>query len=242
MTDNTEAIIIHKKPYGEHKLIIRFLTESDYLHTAITTISSKYYAKYQIGNLASIQLTDKFALKDLNIIEYLGLSLLEEQAKLTICTALTSLVGDLFIDNDPSKDLYVNVKNIYKNALNNSYVDLVKQYVYFEIFLLQSTGYGLDLSKCTITNSPHVYYLSPKTGKAVSREAGEAYHNKLFLIPKILKDPDKKFEYKDIVDELIQSLNITGYFLNKIYQSQNKKMSFYRIMIIDYLTNLAKSY
>jgi DNA repair protein RecO (recombination protein O) len=46
--------------------------------------------------------------------------------------------------------------------------------------LLQDLGFGLDLSKCAATGSfDDLIYVSPRTGRAVSRGAGEPYKDKL---------------------------------------------------------------
>ena len=45
----------------------------------------------------------------------------------------------------------------------------IKGYVKWEIGLLSSIGFSLDLNKCAVTGQKNnLYYVSPKTGKAVS--------------------------------------------------------------------------
>src|SRR5579864_234804 len=49
-------------------------------------------------------------------------------------------------------------------------------YVRFEAGLLQELGFGLDLSRCAATGVlDDLIYVSPRTGRAVSREAGAPY-------------------------------------------------------------------
>jgi DNA repair protein RecO (recombination protein O) len=49
-------------------------------------------------------------------------------------------------------------------------------YVRWEAGLLDALGFGLDLSRCAATGSTDdLAYVSPRTGRAVSRAAGEAY-------------------------------------------------------------------
>src|SRR5580698_2079338 len=53
-------------------------------------------------------------------------------------------------------------------------------YVRFEAGLLQEPGFGLDLSKCAATGTTDdLIYVSPRTGRAVSREAGAPYADRL---------------------------------------------------------------
>src|SRR3954469_16881368 len=57
-------------------------------------------------------------------------------------------------------------------------------YVRFEAGLLQDLGFGLDLSRCAATGSTDdLVYVSPRTGRAVSRAAGEPYHDRMLPLP-----------------------------------------------------------
>jgi DNA repair protein RecO (recombination protein O) len=54
----------------------------------------------------------------------------------------------------------------------------------FEVAMLAALGFGLDLSACTVTGArADLVYVSPKSGRAVSREAGLPYHDKLLPLP-----------------------------------------------------------
>src|SRR5204863_5632905 len=57
-------------------------------------------------------------------------------------------------------------------------------YVRFEAGLLTDLGFGFDLSKCAATGSTDdLVYVSPRTGRAVSRAAGEPYKDRLLALP-----------------------------------------------------------
>jgi DNA repair protein RecO (recombination protein O) len=59
--------------------------------------------------------------------------------------------------------------------------------VRFELALLGELGFGLDLSACASTGSPHdLAFVSPKSGRAVGRLAGERYRTKLLALPPFL--------------------------------------------------------
>src|SRR6185312_17487908 len=60
-------------------------------------------------------------------------------------------------------------------------------YVRFEVGLLEALGFGLDLSRCAATGVvDNLVYVSPRTGRAVSRAAGEPYKDRLFVLPGFL--------------------------------------------------------
>ena len=60
-------------------------------------------------------------------------------------------------------------------------------YVGWECKLLASLGFGLDLTRCAATGATtELAYVSPRSGRAVSREAGRPYHDKLLRLPEFL--------------------------------------------------------
>ena len=83
-------------------------------------------------------------------------------------------------------------------------------FVRFEAGLLQELGFGLDLTRCAATGSPDdLVYVSPRTGRAVSRTAGEPYRAKLLRLPQFLCAAQNRLEPGDVGD----GLELTGHFL-----------------------------
>lgn len=61
--------------------------------------------------------------------------------------------------------------------------------VRFELALLGELGFGLELERCGATGrSDDLAYVSPRTGRAVCREAGAPYKDRLFTLPPFLVD------------------------------------------------------
>ncbi|MBS7804321.1 DNA repair protein RecO [Rhizobiales bacterium TNE-4] len=57
----------------------------------------------------------------------------------------------------------------------------------YELAILAELGFGLDLSECAATGGQEeLVYVSPKTGRAVSRVAGEPWRDRLFRLPAFL--------------------------------------------------------
>ena len=81
--------------------------------------------------------------------------------------------------------------------------------VSFILFLLSEMGYGLDLKKCTVSGSTKdLFYVSPRSGKAVSKLVGNKYHQKLFKLPNFFINTSKKVDKKIIKN----GLKINNYF------------------------------
>jgi DNA repair protein RecO (recombination protein O) len=58
----------------------------------------------------------------------------------------------------------------------------------FELLVLDELGFGLDLSECAATGARHdLIYVSPRSGRAVSREAGAPWRDKMLALPAFLR-------------------------------------------------------
>ncbi len=83
--------------------------------------------------------------------------------------------------------------------------------VLYELGLLKELGFGLDFSACAATGVVEdLIYVSPKSGRAVSREAGEQYREKLLRLPAFLA-PQRGEEVT--VQDILAGLSLTGHFL-----------------------------
>ncbi len=83
----------------------------------------------------------------------------------------------------------------------------------FEVLLLDELGFGLDLDSCAATGgSEELVYVSPKSGRAVSRAAGEPYRDRLLPLPAFLAGPTTDEVRSEALQE---AFLLTGYFLER---------------------------
>ncbi|MEA2987243.1 MAG: repair protein RecO, partial [Alphaproteobacteria bacterium] len=81
----------------------------------------------------------------------------------------------------------------------------------FELMLLAELGFGLDLSQCAATGgTANLAYVSPKSGRAVSRDAGQPWQDKLMRLPPFLTAQD---EEKPSAMDVANGFEVTGFFL-----------------------------
>ncbi|MGR7997031.1 MULTISPECIES: DNA repair protein RecO [unclassified Xanthobacter] len=80
----------------------------------------------------------------------------------------------------------------------------------FELALLGELGFGLELERCAATGqSDDLIYVSPKSGRAVSRGAGQPYADRLLPLPPFLVgDPTAPAP-----GDVEAALRLTGFFL-----------------------------
>jgi DNA repair protein RecO (recombination protein O) len=83
-------------------------------------------------------------------------------------------------------------------------------YLNWEMALLEEMGFGLDLRRCAVLGEKanDLSYISPKTGRAVSRAGAGEWANRLLPLPPCLMGhgpaPDA---------EILQGFEVTGHFL-----------------------------
>jgi DNA repair protein RecO (recombination protein O) len=82
----------------------------------------------------------------------------------------------------------------------------------FELDFLAELGFGLDLAACAATGTKDdLAFVSPRSGRAVSRAAGEAYRGKLMRLPGFLRDERMALSAADLAD----AFTLTGFFLER---------------------------
>jgi DNA repair protein RecO (recombination protein O) len=83
----------------------------------------------------------------------------------------------------------------------------------FELQMLTELGFGLDLDQCAATGATaELVYVSPKSGRAVSRVAGEPWRDRMLHLPAFLR---AEWEGDAQADELAQAFALTGFFLER---------------------------
>ncbi len=107
----------------------------------------------------------------------------------------------------------------------------------YELGLLAELGFGLSLDKCVSTGATEdLVYVSPRSGAAVSRAAGEPYKSKLLPLPAFLIDPAEAAPPKAVAE----ALALTGYFVEtRILHPASKELPEARTRLIELLRTRA---
>ena len=106
-------------------------------------------------------------------------------------------------------------------------------YVRFEAGLLEELGFGLDLSRCAASGATDdLVYVSPKSGRAVSREAGRPFHDRLLRLPPFMLSSQGGLGEGDVGD----GLAITGHFLEQtVFGPLNRPLPPARVWMLEKL-------
>ena len=95
-------------------------------------------------------------------------------------------------------------------------------FVRFELAILNELGFGLDLARCAASGeTSDLAFVSPKTGRAVSRIAGTPYADRMLAMPLFLRaDINAAAERED----LMAGFRLTGFFLDRhVYEPRGIK-------------------
>jgi DNA repair protein RecO (recombination protein O) len=106
-------------------------------------------------------------------------------------------------------------------------------FVRFEAGLLEDLGFGLDLSRCAVTGvMDDLVWVSPRTGRAVSREAGRPYADKLLNLPPFMLGAQAGLGQGDVGAGLV----LTGHFLEQfVFHPLDRPLPPARVWMIDRL-------
>jgi DNA repair protein RecO (recombination protein O) len=122
---------------------------------------------------------------------------------------LTALMR-LLPERDPHAQLYDAFEGLLGRLADAR--DAAPMVVRFELQLLAELGFGLDLATCAATGTTEdLVYVSPKSGRAVSRAAGEPYAARMLPLPAFLQDAAGQPDGGALAD----GFALTGFFLER---------------------------
>jgi DNA repair protein RecO (recombination protein O) len=188
-----EGILISAKPLGEANAVAEILTAAHGRHLGLVRggRSRRLRPLLQPGNLLSLswraRLADHLGGFAVELIDPLAARVLDDQAALYAIGSLTSLVK-LLPERDPHPELYHGALQVLR-ALDDG-----------DLGACAATGVETDLA-----------FVSPRSGRAVSRHAGEAYGDRLLKLPAFLVEDKTDATPQDV----ILGLTLTGHFLER---------------------------
>jgi DNA repair protein RecO (recombination protein O) len=206
------GIILATRPFGENSRILSLLSRDHGRHAGLVKIP-KTHSPLSIEAGTFVEATWNARLPEhlgqwaLETTAAIGARLLSVPLSLTALSSACALTDQCLAERHPYPDLYDLLKQLIEDIAYRP--DWQISYVNYELALLKDLGFGLDLSACAATGQCHdLVYISPKTGRAVSREAGEPYKERLLPLPAYWVD-------ERMPPDIRTSLTVTGYFLSQ---------------------------
>lgn len=209
-----EAVVLAVRPHGEGSAILDVLTANHGRHAGLVRGGSGRKLGPLLQPGAQLQVTWRARLADqlgtftVDPIRSRAAAILNDRAALAGLNAITALAAFTLAERDADPDFYAQTLTVLD--LLGSDAPWPYAYLLWEAALLETQGFGLDLTACAVTGSSQsLAYVSPKSGRAVSTQGAGAWAARLLPLPPCLRGlgpPDDKAE-------LFDALRTTGYFL-----------------------------
>lgn len=213
-----EGIVLAIRSHGETSAIAELFTKHHGRHLGLVRggRSRRMRPVLQPGNLVQAEwrgrLSEHLGSYTMELIEPHAARTIDDRMALAGLDTLTALAR-LLPERDPHEGLYEAGLMVVRAFSQGDHWPALL--VRWELALLDDLGFGLDLRRCAATGeTAELAYVSPKSGKAVSRGAAEPYLEKLLALPAFLSPGNTENttpKQKDIVD----GFNLTSYFFDR---------------------------
>jgi DNA repair protein RecO (recombination protein O) len=210
-----EGIVLGVKRHGETSIILELMTRTHGRHLGLVRGGSgpRLRGILQLGN--AVRATWRARL-DEHLGHYLveaanlrAAGFMDKAHALHGVTHLAALTR-LLAEREPHTAIYDALQDILDRLDDPRAV--APMIARFELDFLAELGFGLDLAACAATGvKDDLIFVSPRSGRAVSRAAGEPYRDKLMRLPLFLRQQTASPAPGDLVDAFV----LTGFFLDR---------------------------
>ena len=203
----SNALVLGSKPLGDDKFIVSLFTREKGRHLGVVKKKTPPMTASFLSGRWKARLIDQMGSYFIDDEKSAHLYLLSDAKRLSALSSVCFLVDSLLPER-VEYTFFFDETIVFLDELEKS--DFNARYVLWELCLLEALGFGLDFSKCAGGGDVNdLAYVSPKSGRAVSKKMGEPYKDKLLPLP--------EFMYKQGIlpdqEAVFQGLNTTAYFL-----------------------------
>lgn len=209
-----DGIVLGVRKHGEANAILELMTRAHGRHLGLVRGGggSRLRPVLQPGNTVhatwSARLDGHLGIFTVEGLNLRAGALLTSSHAVYAVTHLAALAR-LLPERDPHEAVYDSLEMILDAlddpALAGAHV------VHFEMQMLVELGFGLDLMSCAATGQTHdLAYVSPKSGRAVSRAAGEEWRHRLLALPAFLAEDNHG---APSAADLAKAFQLTSFFL-----------------------------
>ena len=209
-----KGILLATRPFGETSLIIDVFTPDHGKSSGVVRggQSKKLKPILQIG--AQIDLTWKARLEEhlgsfqVELIRSRTANVMNDRLLLAGMLSSATLINRFFPTGQVYKEFYKSSENLFDLL---QFPDIwTLGYFKWELEFLETLGFGLDLEKCAVTGSTEdLKFISPKSGRAVSKAAAGEWSSKLLPFPIAANGQVNSLE------DILEGLKVSQFFLEK---------------------------
>lgn len=215
-----DGIILGTRRHGETSVILEVMTPGHGRHLGMVRggRSRKMQPVLQAGNSVELvwraRLDEHMGFFAVEPVELKAARLMDSAASIYGLQLLASHLR-LLPERDPHASLYETLTVVLDHL--DQPASAAELIVRFELHILDELGFGLDLSRCAATGTrDDLVYVSPKSGRAVSKDAGEPWRDKLLALPSFLQ---RGARIRGDEATIAEAFRLTGFFLSRhIYE------------------------
>jgi len=235
------AIVLATRPHGEGGAVITLLTEAMGRHGGLAKggASRGQAALWQVGNLVEVRwigrLADQLGALSGEIVHAAASMALDDPLALSVLTAACAVADGALPERAAHPACFHGLVRVIA-GLARGPEHAIPLLVHWEATLLAELGYGLDLCSCAATGATEgLVWVSPRTGRAVSAQAGAPYADRLLPLPAFLRDATQPSN----AQEWLAGLRLTGFFLTRdAFGHHHRPLPSAREMLQDRLTTM----
>jgi len=224
-----DAIVLSSKPLGESGTILELLTRDHGRHAGLVRGGATRRIKptLQPGNSVHVgwraRLEEHLGSFTCELARARAGELMDSREALAGLNAFTTITSAAMPEREAHAPVFLGGEILLEAMMTNDAGHWLPLYVRWEAGLLEALGFGLDLSECAATGAKSdLTYVSPKSGRAVSRDAAGIYAHRLFQLPAFLLDSAAA---EPSAQETAAGLALTGHFLlERVLKSHGKQM------------------
>jgi DNA repair protein RecO (recombination protein O) len=214
-----QAIVLASRRHGESSAVVQLLTRDHGRHAGLARgVSSKRNrAVAEPGNLVQAiwkaRLSDHLGMLSLDPLHQTAAELMTTPRRLAGLASACAIAEAALPEREPHPALFDATSALFQvmEADDGEGVIWPAAYVKWELGVLSELGFGLDLTKCAATGETGgLAYVSPRSARAVSTEAGEPYKDRLLTLPRFLVDSVPAGN-----QSIVDGLALTGFFLQR---------------------------
>jgi len=232
-----EALVLAVRPHGETAAIGEFLTREHGRHVAFVHggRSRRNRPVLQIGNHVEItwraRLADQLGYANVALRRGFAGEVMNDRLALAGLSSMAAMAR-ILPEREPQASLY-EVALFVLGFMDDPEV-WPALYVRWELALLVELGFGLELDACAVTGvEVDLTHVSPNSGRAVSRSAGEPYRDRLLVLPPFLRGGDRGPIARP---DVVAGLELTGHFLvHRILAPRDRDLPDVRLQLADLL-------
>lgn len=209
-----EGALLSVRPHGESAAIIEVFTARHGRHAGVVRGGTSRRIAPSLQPGAQLDVTWRARLDDhigAFTVEPLRsrAALLSDRLALAGLNAVCALLRAALPEREPHDMLWRATMPLL-DALDRG-ADWPPDYLRWELLLLEEIGFGLDLASCAVTGArDDLAYVSPKTGRAVSRQGAGKWASRLLPLPQVLMG-----QGTGTAAEIAAGLAVTGHFLTR---------------------------